>query len=430
MARPRHPLIASLQSFRGNPRITLFTDPLFAIPFNLLLPLTPLFMRGLGLTDPQIGLLSTIIIVIQMATSPFTGIAADKLGRRNCVFYFDILTLFIPYLIYAFSQNFTYFLVASMFRGLSLFTSSACTLLMTEDAQPGELVNYFSWVTISGLLAVFFAPIASVLVSHFNAVQTTRMVYVFAAVCSITKSFLLYFLGTETAQGKQRMRDSRKASVWHMLVGYKDILRMVLRSRATLAAVAIMLVLSVTNLITNNFFSLYATECLGVPQSIVLLFPMARAAIMLIFMFSVQPLLQRMTLRRPMVLGFALYLAAHLALLLCPVRHYLLLALYILLDAMSYALVYPRKDSMMVLFVNQQERARIQAVMFTLSLALSAPFGWIGGALSSLGRLLPFALNMVLFGAAMLLVLFSPYFGRSASDGVVEDVQRSPGAAV
>ena len=425
MAKSRHPLIASLLSFRGNPRITLFTDPLFSIPFNLITPFAALYMRALGLSDPQIGLLSTIIIAIQMATSLFTGIAADKLGRRNCVFYFDILTVFLPYVIYAVAQNFTYFLIASFLRGLSLFTSSACSLLMTEDARPGELVNYYNWVTISGLMAVFFTPIAGLLVWKLSLVPAIRIVYVFAAVCSIVKSFLLFFLGAETAQGKRRMAESRGEPVWRMFVGYKDILRQVLHSPATLMAVAIMLVLYVTNLISNNFFALYATECLGVPEGYVTFFPMARSAIMLIFMFSVQPLLERMTLRRPMALGFVLYLVAHAALLLCPVKHFLLLAVYILLDAMSYALVYPRKDSMMVLFVNQRERARIQSMMFTLSLAISAPFGWIGGWLSSLGRTLPFLLNMGLFALALLLVLASPYFKRSASDGVVQEIQQS-----
>lgn len=420
MKRIHHPLVRTLVELKGNPKIAVLTEPLFAVPFYLYTPFAALFMRGLGLSDEQIGLLSTLCILVQVATSLISGVAADKIGRRPCVFIFDLVSYVIPCVIWATARNFTFFLAAALLNGLQVFTSNAFNLILTEDAQPRQLVNIFNWVTISGLLAVFFAPIAGILVGKITLVPAVRILYWNAAICFSIKALLLFTLGKETGRGKARMAETRGVPVHRLLAGYKDVFRMVARSRSTHMALCIMLILYVTNLITNNFFAIYATEELGVPQQLVSFFPMVRSGLMLIFLFSVQPLLDKLTLRRPMRVGFALYIAAQLLLLLSPQRNALLIGGYILLDAMGYALVYPRKDSMMVLFVNQAERARIQSTMLTLSLAISAPFGWIGGALSSANRMLPFVLNMLLFAGGLLLVSLSPLFNRTPAQGVVE----------
>lgn len=429
MRPAHHPLVRALLDLKGNPRIAVFTEPLFAVPFYLYMPFVAMFMRGLGLSLQQVGWISTICILVQVATSLLSGVAADKIGRRPCVFIFDLVSYVIPCIIWATAQNFYFFLAAALLNGLQIFTSNAFNLILTEDAQPSQLVNIFNWVTISGLLAVFFAPLAGILVGHIGLVPAVRILYWNAAICFSIKALLLFFLGKETGRGRIRMAETRGVPVYRMLAGYKDVLRMVLHSRSTLMALAIMLVLYVTNLLTNNFFAVYATEVLGVRQELVSFFPMVRSGLMLLFLFTVQPLLSKMTLRRPMCLGFVIYLAAQLLLILSPERNFFMIGSYILLDAVGYALVYPRKDSMMVLFVNQEERARIQSMMYTLSLAISAPFGWIGGALSEVNRMLPFLLNMAFFSAALGLVLLSPLFNRTPAQGVVEQTPTRDSAA-
>jgi hypothetical protein len=68
-----------------------------------------------------------------------------------------------------------------------------------------------------------------------------------------------------------------------------------------------------------------------------------------------------------------------------------------LCEAFGYALLMPRKDSILVLFVDPQERARILGLLYVVMIGLSTPFGWIGGWLSGINRMLPFLLNIVLY---------------------------------
>ena len=62
-------------------------------------------------------------------------------------------------------------------------------------------------------------------------------------------------------------------------------------------------------------------------------------------------------------------------------------------------------DSMVILTVDPQERARIQALMYVVVISLTSPFGWIAGRLSEVNRTLPFVLNIFLFATGAMLVL-------------------------
>src|SRR5699024_5364368 len=81
-----------------------------------------------------------------------------------------------------------------------------------------------------------------------------------------------------------------------------------------------------------------------------------------------------------------------------------LVLLYVFVSAMAAALVNPRKDALLQLSLNAEERARLNALIMASTIALSSPFGYLTGWLSSLDRRLPFVFNLVLFLAAMLVI--------------------------
>ena len=71
---------------------------------------------------------------------------------------------------------------------------------------------------------------------------------------------------------------------------------------------------------------------------------------------------------------------------------------------MAAALVNPRKDALLQLNITAQERARLNALIMASTIALSSPFGYLAGWLSSLDRRLPFVLTLLLFITAMLII--------------------------
>jgi len=418
-----HPLIDVLYRIKGNSRIAIASQFFFSIPYNLFAPFMSLFMLGCGLSDVEIGTLSTISTICLMICAVFVGVMLDKFGRRPITYLGDMLGWVTPLVLWVFSRNYTWFVVAAVMQGLRAGTDVGCKLLQTEDATPETLPGLFNWLTICGLFSVFFAPLSGLLVNKVSVVPAVRILYSIAAVCFTIKSSWLFFGGKETARGLERIEANRGRSLWSMLGDYGTVFKMVLTSRPVWIVLIVTAALNITNTITNNFMSLYAVENLGFPQSYVSYFPMIRSGIMLVFMFSIQHMLDRATFRTSMGWGFAIYALSQLLLIFTPRHNAFLIFVYILLEAAAYAMVFPRKETISMLFVNQQERARIQTVITIVMLGLSAPFGWISGALSGMDRTLPFWLNVIIFAAMLLLVLFCRYFKHRSEDGVLEEAR-------
>lgn len=400
-------LFRTLFEIKGNPRICLFTEPLWNIPYHLFSPFATLYMYALGVNDTQIGLILTIGMVFQVITALFGGIITDKIGRRMATIIFDTVAWSVPCLIWAFAQNFWWFLIAAVFNSMLQITNISWNCLFVEDCEPKYMVNIFTWIQVTGLISVFFAPIATLLVEQFTMVTAVRFIYFFSFLSMTAKFILLFLKGTETEQGYKRMAETKNTSMFRLFVGYKDVLLKMLRSPAMMFVVIFMVLNNIYTMVINNFFGLYITLNLGVPESFVAYFPMVRAAVMLLFILLIQNIFNRMRYRPVMVLGFLIYIASHVVLLIAPPESMPMIWLYTLAEAFAFALVNPRKDSLSALFIDKEERSRAYGLLYVIIIACSAPFGWLVGWLSSLNRMLPFALNILLFIACIVFIVLS-----------------------
>src|SRR5687767_154537 len=96
-----HPLFQSLRELKGNPRITVLTEIMFGIPYNLFTPFFSVYMLALGLTDQQIGSIASLGLVLQIFTALLSGAIVDKFGRRLTLLVSDLLCWSVPCLIWA-----------------------------------------------------------------------------------------------------------------------------------------------------------------------------------------------------------------------------------------------------------------------------------------------------------------------------------------
>ena len=124
---------------------------------------------------------------------------------------------------------------------------------------------------------------------------------------------------------------------------------------------------------------------------------------MLFFFFIVMPRFNKMHFKLPLVVGFLGFIVSQLLLITAPDRSYLFLIASVFLEACCLATISPLVDQMVVLTIDQKERARIQSIMYVGIILVTSPFGWIAGNLSALDKSLPFILNIVLFGLGAVL---------------------------
>ncbi|MDD3244277.1 MAG: MFS transporter [Eubacteriales bacterium] len=408
-----NPLWNTLLTLRGNARACLYLEPLWGIPYNLYAPFATLYMYELGVKDVQIGTLLSVGMLMQVFSSLLGGVLTDKLGRRRTTVIFDLISWSITCFIWAFAQNYWWFLAAAVFNSMWQITNISWTCLLVEDTDQSKLVNIYTWLSISGLLAVFFAPLSSLLVGRYDVVTVVRGLYLFAAVSMTAKFVILYFVGTETGQGTKRLEETKNVSIWRMLAEYKDVLLQMLRNRTTVLVVAFMVLANIWTVPINNFFALYVTQDLAIADSWIPLFPMIRAALMLVILLGLQNWLNRLPFRPVMLCGLGIYIVSHLLLIFCPAKNLPMLFGYVLAEALAYALVIPRKESMTIWFVDEKQRARMNALIYVLMIGLTSPFAWLIGELSALDRRLPFAFNIVLFLVCIVLITASKTLNAS-----------------
>lgn len=397
-------MISTLFVLKGNPRACLFTEPLWGIPYNLYIPFATLYMYALGVKDGQIGLLLTIGMVLQGLSPLFGGIITDKFGRRKVTFLVDLISWSIPCLLWMFAQNFWWFVAAAVFNSVWLVTNTSWQCLLVEDCDPKLLVNVFTWINVAGLLSVFFAPLSALFVSEISLVPTVRILYAVAFVSMSAKFIVLYIFSTETEQGKKRMRESKHQSIGSLLMGYKAVFQKMAASRQMLLILAIFILINISGISVNSFFSLYITKNLGIPDRYVALFPIGRAVIMLLFIFLFQSGINRLKYRPVLLWGFFAYIASHVMLLLARPNSSILIICYTILEAAAYALIIPRRDSLGALFIDKEDRARVMSLIYVIMLAVSSPFGFLIGWLSSMNRQYPFILNIILFAITALII--------------------------
>ncbi|MHA6525048.1 MFS transporter [Tessaracoccus sp. G1721] len=403
-------MIVTLLGLRGNGRASVYTEPLWGLSMMLVLPYASVFMLALGVQDTQIGLLATISMLSQVVFGLLSGVITDKLGRRMTTAVFDIVAWAIPCLIWAFAQNFWWFLVASVINGAWQVTQNSWDCLLVEDVDRAEIPKVYSLIKVAAEFSALFAPIAAVLVSNLGLELAVRILYLNAFFIMSVKIWILYRYTTETATGVVRMEQTRGVSIWTSLKEYRGVLGLIVRSKGTLFSLAIAAVVGAVALVNATFWQVVINQRLGVPDALLPFFPMVRSLLSVLFFFTLIPLLTHAKhLKAPTLIGFGVYLAGQLLLVGIPspdggatLSTYALLGVCLVLDAFGGGILFMLAESLVALHVDVNERSRVMAIQRTVVMLATAPFGWISGWLSSMDRSWPFLLTSALLVLGLL----------------------------
>ncbi len=407
-------MLSTLLNLRGNGRAAVYTEPLWGLSMMLVLPYASVFMLALGVHDERIGLLGTISVLSQMVFGLISGVITDKLGRRVTTAAFDLIAWVVPCLVWAFAQNFWWFLIASIVNGAWQVTMNSWDCLLVEDVERAQIPKVYSLVKVAGDFSALSAPIAAILVSNLGLELAVRVLYLTAAIIMTIKIAILYRYSTETATGRVRMEQTRGVSLWTSLAEYRGVLGLIIHSRGTIFALAITALVTAVLLVNTTFWQVAINQRLGVPDPLLPFFPLVRSLLSVLFFFTVIPRLTHAhRLQRPALIGFTAYLAGQLLLVAIPVpagaaepSTYALLAVCLMLDAFGAGILFMLSESLVALHVDRAERSRVMAVQRTVVMLATAPFGWISGWLSGMDRSWPFVLTSVLLVLGLILARF------------------------
>jgi MFS family permease len=400
-----HPLFQTLRELKGNPRVTVLTEVMFGIPYNMFAPFFSVYMLALGVTDQQIGSIASLGLVVQILSALLSGAIVDKFGRRLTLFICDMLCWSVPCLIWAFAQDVRFFVAAALMNSLWRVSHTAWTCLMVEDAEERHLVHIWTWIMIFAVCSAFFAPLGGWFVERFGLIPAVRGLFIFGFIVLTAKFLTLYLFSHETVRGVQRIQENRHRSLVSLLGEYRSVFSQLLHSRPILAALSLMVITNIYTTISNNFWGVLFTGKLGFSSSQISTYVAIRSIVMTVCFFLIGPRLTNLRrFRLPLWTGFAAFLISQLLLVVTPRHAAFLLVVSVVLEAIASALVSPMTESLLALSMESDERARVSAVVYVALIVLISPFGWIAGQLSALDRSLPFALNTGLFAIGIVLV--------------------------
>jgi MFS family permease len=390
---------------RGNPRACVYTEPMWGLSMNLCLPYATVYMLTFGLSDVQVGIVTSIYMFSQMIFAFLSGAIIDKMGRRKSTAIFDFLAWSLPCLIWAFSQGFWFFVVAALFNGMMKITAVSWDCLLVEDAPKDKITHIYSWVIISGNLSALFAPISSILVAKLTLAPAIRILYINAFIIMTAKLLILYKFSTETAVGKIRREATRNMSWVEMLSGYKNALRKIQNSRGMVFAIIISILVEIAAMIGMTFWQIIASRRIGIPDTLLPIFPMARSILSIFLFFTVISRIRQSKLKWPLYGGFLSSIIGCILLISITnagVWGYVILSISLIFEALGMAVLSTLRESLVAIHADRTERSVIMALLQTTVMLVSVPFGYIGGLLSDISRVLPFVLSIALLMAGML----------------------------
>jgi MFS family permease len=384
--------LSIIRGFEPNAKGCLMVEPMWGIPYNLYAPYVGLYMLALGCSDMQIGLIAAVSLIFQMFFALVSGYITDRIGRRRTSIIFDLLGWSIPTIIWAAAWGFEAFLIAGMVNSIFRVTHTSWNCLLIEDTPPKQRVHVYTYVYIAGILAGFFAPLAGLMVRSWTLVPAMRVLYLVAFV-SMTAMFIIRNSVThETRIGKIKIEEAKLVPFRSVFEDYGRILRIIIRSPTIIIAFLMVLAANIQMVLKTNFLAIMLSRSLGFPDASIALFPAVQSLVMLgVFLFVI-PRIGGKDPVRPLVYGNTLVVAGYLLLVLIPGTNYVLVILSTIITALGTAVVSPMVDSFMANAVNDEDRAKLTSILYVFLFGLSAPFSYLGGALTSVSPRLTFLL--------------------------------------
>ena len=405
-------VIDTLIHLEGNARPCLYLEPLWGIPYNLYLPFVSVYMSALGLPPTQIGLLSTLSLVSQMVWSLLGGVLTDKLGRRLCTLIFDTLSWSVPTLLWMLARDVRWFAAASILNGAWRVTETSWGLLLIEDAPENKLVHLYTIASVAGLVAGFAAPLSYAFVQHSGVVPTMRFLYGLTCVLMTTKFVSLYFLCKETSVGLRRMAESRGVGILRRLWDGRCVLKTMLHTRRTMLAAALIACQAGMNSVNDAFWPLLVTQKLGVAPENLSIFSTVKTLGTLLCYFLIAPRLDVRRFRYPVATALVMMGAQQCLMLFMPAGAYALVLVSVCLEAVALSILSPMLTSLQMLNIDREERARMLGFFYAMCMLVTSPLSTLAGMAAEINRALPFAINLCLTAAALLLTCALEREGR------------------
>ncbi|MCX7794958.1 MAG: MFS transporter [bacterium] len=382
---------------KGNAKACLIFEAMWVVPFNMFATYASIYMLSLGLKETQIGLLTSINLVLQIFTSFISGHLTDRLGRRKALLIFDLVSWSIATLIWAIAQNFWYFLAAVIVNSFQKIPNTAWYCLLVEDTEPENRSAIFTILQVISVISGFFAPLGGLLVSKLTLVPAVRLMYLIACISMTVMFFGRNAITYDTEISIKKRLESKGINFKESLKEYKEVLKEIVTNRLLMIIVGVYILNNFQMAIRGTYLSIYLVNALGIKDSLIGLFPAFSSVAMLVLLLLVIPKFKEEFSNRYMVIGFGISMLANTMLILLPPKNITGVIVVTMLSASGSIIANPYLESTIANLISDENRAKMLAILTVLLLVFISPAGIIGGWTYSINPRIPFVLITLAF---------------------------------
>jgi DHA1 family tetracycline resistance protein-like MFS transporter len=404
---------ALFNKVKGNARGCLIYEPMFIIPYSLYLTYASVYMLELGLTETDIGLVTSLGLVLQIFTSLISGYLTDRMGRKNALFIYDLISWSIATLLWMTAHNVWFFVIAAAVNSFQKVPNTAWYCLLVEDTHPKERAYIFSTLQFISVASGLFAPLGGLLVEHYGLVPAERLMYGLSFLSMTTMFICRHFATYETEIGIRKMKENASFQGKALLLEYGNVLKTIATNRALLLVFGIYVLYQFQLTMKNTYLSIYLVQSLHFDAAWIAWFPAVTSVATLLLLFFYIPRLNKERMNGYMMVGLLICMIAYMIQIAAPPGGVVAILLSTVLTAAGSIIVYPNLEAAVQNAIDDDKRASIFSILSVLILIFISPAGLIGGWTYSIDPRLPFILIIAAFvGSAVLMLFYIRESGR------------------
>jgi MFS family permease len=303
-----------ISTWGHNSKVLALTEIFWSLPMSWVYFYRPIFLRNLGLTNVEIGLIFSTLSFYNVVLPFFGSILASKLGKKRAFMLCDSVGWTLALINWIISKSFIHVMIAISFEGLIWTTASVWETLLVEDTKPEFRASVYSFVSLMYTIGSLATPVAGILIGLFG-VDFGNRILLSIALLSLIIMFILRW--TLLHEGKDRLNNERGMKVHASLKEYEKAIQMILRSKPLLIILITSILGSVYYIATSDYLPLFLVDekGLNLTASLASVIPLLSSSVtLLLLLFYVSKLRNKEQHLLALTIGYASGLVSYLLL--------------------------------------------------------------------------------------------------------------------
>lgn len=377
-------IVKSFSTLRGNTAVTVLFQPMWGLPYAFYNFYLSLYMKGMGITDQQLGIILAVSFISGAVFSLFGGLITDMLGRKKTTFLFDFIAWPLAIFIFLISNSFWMFILGTVVNNAVKIVGVSWNLMVVEDASSEQRTAAFNLISIINISVGILTPFAGFLVAKQGVVASERIFMIVAIISMSTMILIRHRFYKETRIGQQILDEHKGLSVKQVLKKgiYGGALKVIRENPGTglIVLVTILFNLSLPlGTYSSIFFAPFMTDHAGIDKAMVSTLSGVFSVVMLFSFLMINPRLGKFGGTGSILTGLAMQAVSILMMAFTQGGSLVYAGIWLGFYALGYGIFRPYMDTALADVTEGKARAGIYSFINTATSVFGAVFGLTSG---------------------------------------------------